>query len=180
MFALNNHTRGQSVKSGAYQAFAWIFGIFWAILAGSGAMIVFTDTRLPRTLGWVALVTAAVIAFSTMRFWIRVLPGILGLATLNSMLSVWRGQAGVNSSYPIPRPQGIANVALLGVCTVLAARIAGRELTPVTRAALFGLVVSFGFAITSFPSIIGFALMTACLSVAEIYAGRTATRTPES
>ena len=156
-------------RSGLHIAVALLLAIGWILLVAFATGMAFSGMPQRRVLGWILLVFAGLAAFISMDRWVRLLPGFLGLATMNTSIAVWTGYAGLNPALRLRRRDGVIIFLILLVCSALALTLQSRKLTTIDRAALCGFLTCLGLAIAWFPSLIGFGLMLGCLATAWVY-----------
>ena len=146
-------------------AAGWVIGIGTLLLLMLGFLLVSTGGAVPnsfadrhplaiRIIGYLFLMTATVVLLRTMTTkngtpsrWVKALPGLLALATINALFAFHRGYV-VSPSVPIPRESALKWVLLLLASAVgTAFAFKGRTLNVVDRIALIGFVVSMTWAI---------------------------------
>jgi len=123
------------VRNGFRTAGAWLLGLGWLGLVFAGMAIAFSTSKYPPVAGWVLLAIDAIILVSTAHRWVKALPGLLGLATLNALVSVFSGHATNLPSVPIPRFEATVATLLLGMSTALSPSFTSRKLSIVDRLA---------------------------------------------
>lgn len=124
------------VKNGFRTAGAWLLGLGWLGLVFTGMAIAFPPpSKYPPAVGWVLLTVAAIILVTTAHRWVKALPGLLGLATLNALVSIFSGHATNLPSVPISRSESLVATLLLAVSTALSPSFTARELRLVDRLA---------------------------------------------
>jgi len=124
------------IKSGLRRAGLVLFFLLIAGLFCGGVVYVFFPTGHSRILGGAFLAISAVVMIAEMNRWVRVLPGILGLAVLNGLISLFTGHALNNSSAPISRADMLLVTLFFAACFLVARTFAGHELTLIHRVAL--------------------------------------------
>src|SRR5712692_9216431 len=133
-----SQTISSQVKSGFRTAGAWLLGFGWLVLLGGGMALTFSPEagKYPRPVGWILLVLAATVYVATMNRWIKALPGILGVATINAFITIIRGHMPNSPNVPISSFEAVAVTLILGVCTYLSISFSDRKLNLVDRVAL--------------------------------------------
>ena len=111
----DTETLGQHLKSGFRTAGAWLLGFTWLCLVLGGIIIGFSPSKYPHALGWMLLIIAAVVLVLTADRWIKAFPGIMGVATFNSLITISSGHATGSPSALIPRSTAILATLLLAV-----------------------------------------------------------------
>jgi len=114
-----------------------LLGVVWLGLVFGGMAIAFSPSPHSRMVGWVLLVLAAVVLVATMDWWVKAFPGLLILATLNGIITVYTGHLINNTSIPIPRSEAIIITLFFGASGFLCARFRTGVLNVIDRAALF-------------------------------------------
>jgi hypothetical protein len=139
--AKNPSVRTQ-VKNGFRAAGAALLGLGWLGLVIGGLIEAFappsqfTPPGTPHPIvGWVLLIAAATIFVTTVHHWVKALPGILGLAGLNALFSIFSGHAPGLPSVLIPLPDAIGAALLLYASAYLSISFTKRELRLVDRLA---------------------------------------------
>lgn len=140
----------QQVKSGFLRAGAWLLGGAWLFLVFGGMIEIGVGTEggfsaghhPSRALGYLLLTAAAVIFIVTANRWKRVFPGIMLVATLNSLLQLERGHSTGNSSVLIPRSIGFVQLIVIAGVTVLSFTFKKRSLNILDRIALLAFAAS--------------------------------------
>jgi hypothetical protein len=138
-------TAGRQVKKGFRTVGAWLLGFAWLCLVFAGIIIGFSQNKYPRGLGWALLAVAAAVLVLTADRWIKAFPGILGVATFNSLIAVFSGHATGNVSVLIPKTTAILATLLLAVGTVLSLSFRNERMSALDRSAVLTLVVSIGW-----------------------------------
>jgi hypothetical protein len=123
------------VKSGFRIAGAWLLGFGWLCLVLAGMAVAVSPSKYPPVVGWLLLAVAAIILVTTAQRWVKALPGLLGLATLNALFSIFSGHATNLPSVPISRSESLVATLLLVVSTALSPSFTARELRVVDRLA---------------------------------------------
>lgn len=80
------------VKSGFRAAGGWLLGIVWLGLVFGGLGVAFTPSQYPPAMGWALLAIAAAIFVATANRWVKALPGIFGVASFNSLVTIGTGR----------------------------------------------------------------------------------------
>jgi hypothetical protein len=125
-----------TIKRGLLRSLSWLSLIAWLIVAFIAAGVAASQTSYPAAFGWVVLAMLMWIAAITAERWVRVLPGILGVAALNALYSLVSGHFGLNPPKPIARPIAGLMMAALIAGAYLATRYMARKLTAVDRTSL--------------------------------------------
>jgi hypothetical protein len=163
-------TVGQQVKGGFRTAGAWLLGFAWLFLVFAGLGIGFSQTDYPRALGWFFLAVAAAVLVATANHWIRAFPGIMGVATFNSLITISSGHATGNPSVLIPRSTAILATLLLAVGTALSLTFRTKRVSVPDRAAVLALAVSIGWgAVDVHHWLPALTVGTSCLFLAWLY-----------
>jgi|SRR2546427_5876568 len=133
-----SQTIGSQVESGFRTAGAWLLGFGWLVLLFGGMAISFSPepSKYPRPVGWIFLVLVATTFIAAMNRWIKALPGILGLATFNSLFTIFSGHLTNHPDIPISRFEAITFTLMFGICSYLSLSFASRKLNLVDRIAL--------------------------------------------
>jgi hypothetical protein len=132
---MEERTVMSQVKSGFRTAGAWLLGLGWLGLVFAGMGIAFSTSKYPPAVGWVLLVVAAIILVTTAHRWVKALPGLLGVATLNAFVSIFSGHATNLPSVPISHSEALVATLLFAVSTGLSPSFTVRELRVVDRLA---------------------------------------------
>jgi hypothetical protein len=166
----STETVGQQVKSGFRTAGAWLLGFAWLFLVFAGLGVGFSQTDYPHALGWFFLAVAAAVLVATANRWIKAFPGIMGVATFNSLITISSGHATGNPSVFIPRSTAILTTMLLAVGTALSLTFRTKRVSAPDRAALLALAVSIGWAaVDVHHGLAALAVGTLCLFLAWAY-----------
>lgn len=129
-------TVSNPIKQGILRTLSWLSVIVWLIVAFIAAGITVGQTSYPLAFGWILLAALMWIAAVTAARWVRVLPGMLGVAALNAIWSVISGHFGLNPPKPIARSlAGLMAVALIGAA-YLSTTYINRRLAAIDRIAL--------------------------------------------
>lgn len=136
--------RWAEVKSGVSIAARWVLTIGWICLVAYGAGLASSDAPHRRDLGRILVVLAGVIAIVTVDHWVKMLPGILGLAVLNLLIAVWTGPASSDRAARIPRLRAFVMLLAFVTCGALSAPLQSRKLTALDRFALISFLGSLG------------------------------------
>jgi|GEM_PF-2428292 len=124
------------VKNGFRSAGTALLGLGWLGLVLGGMAITFSpSSKYPPAVGWVFLAVAATILVTTAQRWVKALPGLLGLATLNALFAMFSGYPTNLPSVPISRSESLVATLLLAVSTALSLSFTVRELRVVDRLA---------------------------------------------
>jgi hypothetical protein len=123
-------------------------------VGASPGSFAFRHPMTTAAIGWLLLVAAILILIGTMTArdgtpsrWVKALPGLLAVATLNAIGSFFSGHVTNLPSRPISHTDALAMTLLfLGSTIASAVAFRGRRLNFVDRAALVGLVVFSGWA----------------------------------
>ncbi len=130
------------VKQGLLRSLSWLSAIAWLVVAFIAAGIAAAQTSYPAVFGWLILAllmwTAAIMA----ERWVRILPGMLGVAALNALYSLVSGHFGLNPPKPIGRPIAAMMMVALIMGAYLATSYMNRRLTAADRVALAFAIVS--------------------------------------
>ena len=97
-------------------------------------------TPRSRLFGWIFFVAGASVAVMTVNKWAQVLPGIFGVATLNSLMILITGHALNQPSVPVSRWIGLLLTAVMVSASVVTSDFAGRRLTKIDNATCFGIL----------------------------------------
>jgi hypothetical protein len=122
------------VRNGFRAAGTALLGLGWLGLVIAGLGEAFTPPGRP-IVGWALLAVAAIILVATAHSWVKALPGILGLATLNALVSILLGHATNLPSVPISRSESIVATLFLAISTAMSPSFTVRGLRVVDRLA---------------------------------------------
>ena len=133
-------------KAGLKTVGNWLLGISWLALVFVGLGIAFTPSRFPVAGGWALLAAAAAILVMTANKWVKALPGILGIATLNSIVMIATGHATGAPSVRVTHLQAAYAAILLGSGTVISLSFPNRELRILDRVAflIYAICLAWG------------------------------------
>lgn len=140
----------QQVTSGFRRAAAWLLGMAWLGLVFAGMIEVGVGTEADfsaghhpsRLLGFFLLAAAAVIFIATANRWKAEFPGIMLVATLNSLIELVRGHSTGNSSVLIPRSVAFVQLVVIAGVTLLSFTFKKRPLNILDRIALLAFAAS--------------------------------------
>ncbi len=124
------------IKQGLLRSLSWLSVIAWLIVAFIAVGVAASQTSYPAAVGWIVLAMLMGIAAITAERWVRVLPGVLGVAALNALYSLVSGHFGLNPPKPIARPIAAVMMVVLMASAYLATGYMNRRLTKVDRASL--------------------------------------------
>jgi hypothetical protein len=138
-----DHTETMShVKNGFRKVGAWLLGFAWLCLVFGGVIIGFFPSNYPRPLGWLFLAVAAVVLVATADHWVKAFPGIMGVATFNSLITISSGHATGAPTVLISHATAILTTMVLVVGSALSLTFRTRSLSVVDRVALLALPAS--------------------------------------
>jgi hypothetical protein len=135
-----------STKSRIRYAGLVVLTIVTAALLIGGAGIAFRPSSHSPLLGWVYLIVASSILVATVNRWVKIFPGILGYAALNSSLALYTGQLIGSPPIPISRTAAAAYTILFAASAVISAKFRKRRLNRVDQIALLASVYSIVWA----------------------------------
>src|ERR1700676_3281391 len=99
--------RNQSPKPPRWKstgrAINWLGGIVWLGLVFSGIGIVISPSRYPQVVGWILLVVACGVLLLLMDRWVKIMPALLIIGTINSFTTIFSGHVSNRPSIPISR-----------------------------------------------------------------------------
>jgi hypothetical protein len=122
----------------------WLFLFcFLIVMISGGIATVLGYTPRSQTFGWVFVAIGVSVAMISIKRWAQALPGIFGLATLNSLIILITGHALNQPGVPVPRGDGVLLTAVMVVATVATWEFAGPSLTVSDRAACVGILSCF-------------------------------------
>jgi hypothetical protein len=127
----------RQVLKGLTGAGTILLGCAWLGLVFAGMAILFSPNTHSRTLGWTLLVIAAVVFIVTMDRWVIAVPGLLVLATLNALISLYTGHALHDPSIQFPRPQAAVLALCMAASAFVTVRFRTNKLNAIDRVALF-------------------------------------------
>jgi len=131
---MDKPTTMKQVSNGFRAAGVALLGLAWLGLVLGGMMVAFEpSSNYPRVTGWVALALAAVALLTTAHYWVKVLPGLLGIATLNATVSIFTKHATNLGSVPISRSDALIAALLLAASTALSFSFISRKLNILDR-----------------------------------------------
>lgn len=110
------------------------------ILISGGVATVLGYTPRSQAFGWILLSIGVTVAMITINRWAQALPGIFGVATLNSLIILITGHALTQPTIPVPRGIGVLLTMVLATATVATWDFAGRSLTGIDRAVCVGIL----------------------------------------
>lgn len=124
------------VKQGLLRSLTWLSVIAWLIVAFIAVGVAASQTSYPAIAGWIVLAILMGIAAIAAERWVKVFPGVLGVAALNALYSLVSGHFGLNPPKPIARPIAAVMMVVLMASAYLATGYMNRRLTKVHRASL--------------------------------------------
>jgi hypothetical protein len=116
------------VAHGSKTAGTWLLGVIWLAIVFAGVAIAFTPSKFPPAVGWCLLAVAALVLLATANRWVTALPGILGVATLNSLAMIFTGHATGNPSVLVSRRLALFSAICLGASTLISLNFQDRNL----------------------------------------------------
>jgi hypothetical protein len=116
------------VKNGFKMAAAWLLGIAWLVLVFAGLAVVFSPSKFPSALGWCLLVIAAFVLIATVDRWVKALPGVFGVATINGLAMIFTGHATGSPSVLVSRPLALFATISLAASTLMSFSFQRRRL----------------------------------------------------
>lgn len=133
---------GNPVKQGLLRSLSWLSAIAWLVVAFIATGIAAAQTSYPAVFGWIILTLLMWIAAITAERWVRILPGMLGVAALNALYSLVSGHFGLNPPKPIGHPIAALMMVALIMGAYLATAYMNRRLTAADRVVLALAIVS--------------------------------------
>jgi hypothetical protein len=118
----------EQLERGFKTAGAWLLGMVWLAVVFAGLAVAFSSSRFPRPIGWCLLAIAACVLLATADRWINAVPGIFGVATLNSLVMTLTGHSTGNPSVLVPRPLALVASVLLAASALMSLRFQDRKL----------------------------------------------------
>jgi hypothetical protein len=153
------------IKQGLLRSLSWLSVITWLIVAFIATGIAAGQTWYPVAFGWIILALLMWIAAITAERWVRVLPGMLDVATLNAIYSLISGHFGLNPPKPIARSIAGVMAAALVTGAYLSTAYMNRKLAAVDRAvlafAIASLLLGLSQAQVALPATIAIAVFLA-------------------
>lgn len=123
---------------------AWLFLLCLLIVVISGGIAtVLGYTPRSQAFGWIVLSIGVGVAMIAINKWAQALPGIFGIATVNSSIILIAGHALNQPNIPVPRGIGALLTLVMATATVATWDFAGRSLTGIDRAACIGILSCF-------------------------------------
>ena len=135
------------LKDGLRTVGGWLLGFAWIGIVFAGLAVAFSPSKFPPAAGWALLTIAAFILLVSADRWVKALPGILGVATINSLVMIATGHATSNPSVSVTRLQAISATILLAVSTILAVDFQGRKPYLVDRVVFLIYAMCLGYAV---------------------------------
>jgi hypothetical protein len=132
----------REVSQGLTNAGMILLACGWLGLVFAGMGILFRPSDHSPALGWTLLAIAAVLLIVTMDRWVKAFPGLLVLATLNSLLMLYTGHSLNDRSVQVPRQQSAVFTLCMAASAFLTTRLLTNRLNPIDRVALFGFVLA--------------------------------------
>jgi hypothetical protein len=124
--------------------------LYFLVIAGlfvAGVLYVFFPGDHSPILGSVFLAISVPVMFLEASRWVRALPGILGLAILNGLISFSTGHAINDPSLPVSRLNIMTLILSFAICAVLSDKLRRQELVMLDRLALIVFAFSFAFSV---------------------------------
>jgi hypothetical protein len=143
--------------------------LFFACSAftAAGVVVAFGYSPRPRIVGWLILIPSFGVCVWSMKYWARMLPGILGCATLNGLIITTSGHALNQPSVPVDRLTATLATLAVGLSAFLATTFRNRALTIVDRIACVGIQASFAIMLSpSKQQMLGLVGIVVCTVIA--------------
>jgi hypothetical protein len=138
-----------------------------AAFTAAGVATALGYSARPSVVGWLSLIPSVGVGVWSIKYWARILPGILGCATLNGRIVTTSGHALNHPSVPIDRLTATLVTLGLGLSTVLATTFKNRPLTIVDRIACLGIFACFAIILSpSKQQMLGLVGIVVCTVVA--------------
>jgi hypothetical protein len=134
--------RAEGASRLAITGWFFLFCVLIMIISG-GTATVLGYTPRSQAFGWVLLVIGVSVAMITINRWAQALPGIFGIATLNSLIILITGHALNQPAVPVPRRDGVLLTVVMAIASVATWDFAGPSLTGIDRAACVGILSCF-------------------------------------
>lgn len=158
--------RGQA-NDGLKTVTSWLLGFVWLVLVFAGLAVAFSESKYPPVVGWLCLGVAAVALVFTAERWIKTLPALMSLATLNSVIMAFSGHSTGNRTVQVSKATAISLTLLFGIGTILSQELTSRKLGLTERLAILVLAVSLAWgAVSPRSSVIALGVGIAFLSLA--------------
>ncbi len=122
--------------------------LFFACLGMGGAALIRVQ-RGEIVTGWAIAAGAVAGAFSTAGYWRSVLPGIFGIAALNSFVALLSGHQLTRGTVPVPRAVSGICVVLFLTAAVLSKRFVKSKITVADRFFMLGAITSLFVGLTN-------------------------------
>ena len=135
------NAKGEVLK-GFASAAVILLVVIWLGLVFGGMAILFSPNARSPIWGWGLLLLAAVVFFVTMDRWVKAFPGLLVLATLNSLIELKTGHSLNDASVVFPRLQAAIFALCVGASAFVTLRFRTTKLNAVDRMAIFVFVAS--------------------------------------
>jgi hypothetical protein len=116
-----------------------------AALFLGGVAYTFFPSDHSHFLGWILLAVSTAVMIFQMDRWVKVLPGLLGLAVLNGLITIFSGHVLANPTQPVGRLEAFGLTLFFVVSCVLSGTFKDRQLNFVDRTALMAFVFSFAW-----------------------------------
>ncbi len=130
------------VRNGFRTAGAWLLGFAWLFLVFAGMGIAFSSSPHSPVMGWVLLAIAAIGLVVTADHWVKAFPGLMIVATFNSLIMISSGHSIGSPAVLVPRWMAVGGAVAFAVATALSYTFRGRRLGVVDRLALLALPAS--------------------------------------